>query len=163
MKIMLFVDYDNFRNAVLRTGKNRQAKVSRLATFLMRYINETLNWKNYNPEFVRSYIYTGEYADTTIQGIKSHLERETDITEKMAIQKVLEDSIRRAAGQKHFFEQAIDFDFLELRVKPLQYSRQGKKIFQKGVDVQIAVDLLYYAHNDSYDVAILCSGDVDLI
>ncbi|MDK2125695.1 NYN domain-containing protein [Parachitinimonas caeni] len=40
----------------------------------------------------------------------------------------------------------------------IQYS-----IAQKGVDVQLAIDVLDYAHADRYDIAVLITGDADFI
>ena len=37
------------------------------------------------------------------------------------------------------------------------------KIGQKGVDVQLALDVLDYAHEDRYDVAVLVTGDGDFV
>jgi uncharacterized LabA/DUF88 family protein len=34
---------------------------------------------------------------------------------------------------------------------------------QKGVDVRIAIDMLFYGSTDKYDTAILVSGDSDLV
>ena len=39
---------------------------------------------------------------------------------------------------------------------------EHKTHIQKGVDTRIAVDMVTFAHTDSYDVAILISGDSDL-
>lgn len=39
----------------------------------------------------------------------------------------------------------------------------GGKYHEKGVDVQIAVDLLGDAYDNIYDVAVLISSDTDLI
>jgi uncharacterized protein (TIGR00288 family) len=36
------------------------------------------------------------------------------------------------------------------------------KIFQKGVDVQMAVDLVYHAFSNNFDLVIICSGDIDI-
>ncbi|MFH1751870.1 MAG: NYN domain-containing protein [archaeon] len=55
----------------------------------------------------------------------------------------------------------IGFDSFEVRTKPLQFA--NNKVFQKGVDVQIAVDMITHAYNNNFDLAILCSDDVDLI
>ena len=37
------------------------------------------------------------------------------------------------------------------------------EIFQKGVDVMIATDLISLAYNDAYDIAVILGGDTDLI
>ncbi|MCI0564397.1 MAG: NYN domain-containing protein, partial [Nitrososphaera sp.] len=37
------------------------------------------------------------------------------------------------------------------------------RIAQKGVDVQLALDVLDYAHEDRYDVAVLVTGDSDFV
>jgi len=37
------------------------------------------------------------------------------------------------------------------------------KIFQKGVDVQLAVDLVEFAYKNTFDIAVILSGDIDLI
>lgn len=39
--------------------------------------------------------------------------------------------------------------------------RRGESFVEKGVDIQIAVDMLKLAYNDAYDVAVLVSGDGD--
>jgi len=40
---------------------------------------------------------------------------------------------------------------------------QVEKKVEKGVDVALATDLVKYAHLNSFDVAILCTGDVDFV
>lgn len=60
--------------------------------------------------------------------------------------------------------QKFDFyKFVELKLKPLQFSPKEKKVFQKGTDVQLAVDLVHHAYQDNFDVAFVCSWDVDLL
>jgi len=51
----------------------------------------------------------------------------------------------------------IEVKYIYLKVLP-----SGKKI-EKGVDVLLAVDMLYCAFKDKYDTAILVSGDADFI
>ncbi|MBU4086431.1 MAG: NYN domain-containing protein, partial [Nanoarchaeota archaeon] len=36
-------------------------------------------------------------------------------------------------------------------------------IFQKGVDVQLASDLVDFTHKNVFDVAVILSGDIDLL
>jgi len=164
MKVMIFVDHQNFCQSLWRIDRHRQEKISGLSNFVMEHLNAQLNWAKYNPRLIRNYIYTGEYADTTIGKIKKDLEIAKTEKPKFvgAIEETLKNSLRRQEGQKKAFE-AIrnNSSFLEIRAKPLQYSRG--RIFQKGIDVQLAVDLVSHAYLNSYDVAVVCSGDVDLI
>ena len=48
-------------------------------------------------------------------------------------------------------------------MKTLTLRYEDGKFFQKGVDVLMAVDLVYHAFNNSFDIAVLCTGDIDLI
>jgi uncharacterized LabA/DUF88 family protein len=164
MKIMIFVDHQNFCQSLWAIDGRRQEKVSGLSNFIMEHLNTELKWDKYIPRLIRSYVYTGEYAETTISKIKHDLEKSKQENSKFVkgIEKTLDASLRRQEGQKKAFE-AIknNSTFLEIRTKPLQYSKG--RIFQKGIDVQLAVDLVSHAYIDSYDAAVVCSGDVDLI
>lgn len=161
---MIFVDHQNFCQSLWRINKHRQEKLSGLSKFIIEVLNTELGWDKYIPRLIRSYVYTGEYTDTVIGKIKQDLERAKRDNQRYVekLKLVYSDSIRRQESQKMAFE-AIknNSSFLEIRTKPLQYSRG--RIFQKGVDVQLAVDLVSHAYINSYDVAVICSGDVDLI
>lgn len=168
MKIMVFIDYDNFCQSIWGVNQRRKPHISKLPDFLMDYIRKKLGWEKYNPRLIRTYCYTGEYASTTIGKIKKHYDEEKDVKTKEEIKKLLEDSVRRQGkigegGQKDFFYKANDFQFFEIKSKPLQYSPTKRQVFQKGIDVQLAVDLVAHAYNNSFDAAIVCSGDVDLL
>ncbi len=65
--------------------------------------------------------------------------------------------------QVNFFKLAKNYYFFEVRAKPLQLSYSDLKIVQKGVDVQLAVDLVDFAHKNIFDVAVVLSGDIDLL
>ncbi|MBD3195684.1 MAG: NYN domain-containing protein [Candidatus Lokiarchaeota archaeon] len=41
--------------------------------------------------------------------------------------------------------------------------RISKKTFEKKVDVKISIDMVSYAYEDAYDVAVLVSGDGDFL
>jgi uncharacterized LabA/DUF88 family protein len=61
--------------------------------------------------------------------------------------------------QQEFIEVLNKTAYLEVRLGKTKVA-QGIPI-EKGIDVMLATDLLYFAWNDSYDVAVLVSGDSD--
>ena len=68
---------------------------------------------------------------------------------------------KNAEGQRSFFEYVKKkLPFTELRTTPL-VTRQGI-IQQKGVDAKFSTDLILLAQANSFDVAILLTGDADL-
>jgi uncharacterized LabA/DUF88 family protein len=75
---------------------------------------------------------------------------------------VLQESIQRTDGareQQDFLETLRKTPYLELRLGTTKLS-QGIPV-ERGIDVMLATDLLYFASNNSYDIAILVSGDSD--
>lgn len=63
-------------------------------------------------------------------------------------------------SQQRFFERLKRTPYVSLKLGRLIY-HQGAPVAEKGVDIKIAVDMLRYAYEDTYDVAILVSGDGD--
>ncbi len=61
--------------------------------------------------------------------------------------------------QEAFYDR-LRYDGFTVIVKRVRYYGDKKK--EKGVDVAIATDLVYYGLQGAYDVAILVSGDSDL-
>jgi uncharacterized LabA/DUF88 family protein len=61
--------------------------------------------------------------------------------------------------QQEFLEVLNKTPYLEVRLGKTKVA-QGVPI-EKGIDVMLSTDLLYFAWNNSYDVAILVSGDSD--
>lgn len=70
-----------------------------------------------------------------------------------------EDGEDRYQKQQKFFAMLGRVPYLELRLGRLE-KRDGV-VVEKGVDVQIATDMLLQAHSGAYDTAILVSGDAD--
>ncbi len=68
---------------------------------------------------------------------------------------------RNSDGQKKFFDNLDKIPFTEYRTTPLKHA--NGIIFQKGVDVQLATDLIHLANVNAYDIALLLGGDTDLI
>ncbi len=75
---------------------------------------------------------------------------------------VLQDSTQRPDGyqeQQEFLDILRKTPYLEARLGGTKIS-QGVSV-EKGIDVMLATDLLYFAWNNFYDVAVLVSGDSD--
>jgi len=75
---------------------------------------------------------------------------------------ILQDPVQRPDGhreQQEFLNILRSTPYLEVRLGSTKLS-QGVPV-EKGVDVMLATDLLYFAWNDFYDVAVLVSGDSD--
>jgi len=75
---------------------------------------------------------------------------------------VLQDQIQRPEGyreQHEFLDILRKTPYLEVRLGGMK-TAQGVSV-EKGIDVMLATDLLYFAWHDLYDVAIVVSGDAD--
>ena len=75
---------------------------------------------------------------------------------------VLQDPVQRPDGyrdQQEFLDVLRKTPYLEVRLGGTK-TAQGVSV-EKGIDVMLATDLLYFAWNNFYDVAVLVSGDAD--
>jgi uncharacterized LabA/DUF88 family protein len=75
---------------------------------------------------------------------------------------VQQDPIQWPEGyreQQEFFDILRKTPYLEVRLGGTKVA-QGVSV-EKGIDIMLATDLLYFAWNDFYDVALLVSGDSD--
>ncbi len=75
---------------------------------------------------------------------------------------VLQDSSQRPDGhrdQQEFLDILRKTPYLEVRLGGTKMA-QGILV-EKGIDTMLATDLLYFAWNAFYDVAVLVSGDAD--
>ena len=166
MKILIFVDDSNFKaNIKCINEERKQDRVidyHKIHRFVLEYLLQNPQYNNEKLTHIRTYIYTGEYTDALFQRIKHTITNETNPTKKSKFEYLLSETERFREGQKKFLEKAATFNFFEIRKKPLQFT-QSKGVFQKGVDVQLAVDLVSNAYLNNYDIAALFSGDIDLL
>jgi uncharacterized LabA/DUF88 family protein len=75
---------------------------------------------------------------------------------------VLQDPNQRPEGfreQQEFLDVLKKTPYLEVRLGGMKLS-QGVPV-EKGIDIMLATDMLHFAWNNLYDVAILVSGDGD--
>jgi uncharacterized LabA/DUF88 family protein len=71
-----------------------------------------------------------------------------------------EDNPDAYKAQQRFFEGMRDLPYFRVVLGRLE-KRPGDVLVEKGVDIKIAVDMMRLAIQDSYDVAVLVSGDGD--
>ncbi len=69
------------------------------------------------------------------------------------------DDPARYADQQKFFTRLKYIPYFEIKLGRLEKRPTG--LVEKGVDLQLAVDMLVMALNDVYDTAVLVSGDGD--
>jgi len=71
----------------------------------------------------------------------------------------------RYKDQDKFFKSVAAIPYTELRLGRLVYTNQwpNSPPFEKGVDVQLATDMITHAFKNNYDVAILVAGDNDFV
>jgi uncharacterized LabA/DUF88 family protein len=69
--------------------------------------------------------------------------------------------IKNRKGQIKFFEKIANNPFIDLRTTLLKQA--DGEVYQKGVDVKLATDLVNLAHTNSYDIALIFGGDSDLV
>jgi len=75
---------------------------------------------------------------------------------------ILQDPTQRAEGhreQQEFLNTLRETPYLEVRLGGTKMA-SGVPV-EKGVDVMLVTDLLHFAWNDLYDIAVLVSGDSD--
>lgn len=166
---MIFIDNSNFFNSIRQLKKDkhqdRMIDYHKLSKFVLEYLSNNPQYKKQNLLHVRTYYYDGEYTDTLINKIKNHLSNIPNLQENQEeiynVKEVLNKAIKRLGAQKREMDRCSNFYFFEVRMKPLQYV-PNQRVFQKGVDVQLAVDLVSNAYLENYDIAVLFSGDIDL-
>ena len=91
-----------------------------------------------------------------VNNIKEEFESKKD-----KIIKYIEKQERHFEGQKKLFKELESNPLIDVKTTPLK--QKGGEIYQKGVDVLLTTDLTHLAHTEAYDIAIILSGDTDMI
>ena len=146
-RVMIFYDFENFRKSFEKAGFKIDYGKSQymILEILTDFIGEKLDKSN----LVRAYAYTGEFTDNVVsKAMKYNKEFGKELEAKRE-------------AQKRLFKRMSRFNLFELKTLPLRY--ENGKLFQKGVDVHLAVDLVSHAFRNNYDIAVVCSGDVDML
>jgi len=95
--------------------------------------------------------------------IINHVENSIIIldNEKNVYSERKDKQIRNREGQKKFFYKINQNPLMELRTTLLKHAEGN--VYQKGVDVKLATDLIHLAYTNAYDVAVILGGDTDLV
>jgi len=148
IRVMVFYDGSYFKqgNVYFRYKEERGwISFEQLHSTLERFVADKLKTSTDITKVVAKHYYDGR--TTTEAANQDNLEKDRDF--EMALIK---------AG--------IIPHYLPVKETPrLNLSTDSRKydIAQKGVDVQFAIDVLDFAHEDRFDVAVLITGDGDFI
>lgn len=164
MKVVIFVDARNFEQGFYSLCRKREEfryiDFYKINSFIMKYLGANFQYTQAFLHHVRTYFYTGEFTDNLIKKIEKFA---AGVVNKEEIEKMLTKAKKDYEKQSMFFRLAKNYYFFEIKTKPLQFSPSERKIAQKGVDVQLAVDLVDFSHKDVFDIAVVLSGDIDLL
>lgn len=80
MKFMFFIDLENYRQSLWSIKKDRTPLFDNSFKSIFDDINKRLGWEKYNPRFIRSYIYSGEYTKQLINNIKHFIKKNNKMT-----------------------------------------------------------------------------------
>lgn len=70
----------------------------------------------------------------------------------------------RYKDQKKYFAGVEAIPYTELRLGRLVYNNwPGNPPYEKGVDIQLATDMITHSFKNNYDVAVLVAGDNDFV
>jgi uncharacterized LabA/DUF88 family protein len=70
----------------------------------------------------------------------------------------------RYKRQQRFFADVTSVPYTELRLGRLVYTNwPNTPPYEKGVDIQLATDMITHSFKDNYDVAVLVAGDNDFV
>lgn len=165
-RVMIFYDFENFKKSLSHRDRKKRYNYGKVQYLIIDLLRKFLHIEELNSSnLIRAYAYTGEYTKEIIQRMEREIEEMKKSGEAPEIIKKKEEKLRkterRYQAQRELIKTLAEYHFFELRTYPLKYD--GKQIFQKGVDVQLAVDLVTHAFRDNFDIAVVCSGDIDLL
>lgn len=93
-------------------------------------------------------------------GLKNCLEKYLEDKNYRLIRPYYYSSDDNHPSRRKFFDKLETLGY-DLRLTPI--AKRGVKNVQKGVDIQLAIEMLYFGFRENYAIAILCSGDQDFI
>lgn len=165
MKVLILIDAKNFERGIFdfcaKKNEFRFIDFHKISLFILDYLQHNSQYINNNLTHLRTYFYTGEYTDNIIRKIGKYIGKKPENPDKL--NDLLIKCKKEQQKQNNFFNFAKNYYFFEIKSKPLQFSYSDIKVLQKGVDVQLAVDLVDFTQKNIYDIVVILSGDVDLL
>jgi uncharacterized LabA/DUF88 family protein len=148
LRVMMFYDGAYFKQGQVffRYGPDKRGwfDLQRLHSFLEQYVADKAKRSREITKVVSAHYYNGRATTNVADSLQ--LEKDRDF--EMALMKV--------GIIPHYLPVA----------ETARENGQGEmsyKLAQKGVDVELAIDVLDAAHQDRYDVAVLVTGDGDFV
>jgi len=110
-----------------------------------------------------NYISQQKLSNQTRKKVNAHVEGIKKIFEERKKEHLtyIEKQKRNFKGQQELIKDVEGDPFIEIKSTPLKQSRG--EVYQKGVDVMLATDLVNLAHTDAYDIALILGGDTDFV
>ena len=165
MKVIILIDAKNFERGVYSLCERRKEfrfiDFHKLNKFIIEYLSNNPQYKNILLQHIRTYFYSGEYTENLIRKIDKFLKENPSKANHVSI--LLDKCKREYKKQSNFLKFTKNYLFFEVKLKPLQFSPNDLRVLQKGVDVQLAVDLVDFTHKNVYDIGVVLSGDIDLL
>ena len=76
----------------------------------------------------------------------------------------MKEEPERYKDQQKFFTSIAGIPYTELRLGRLVYNNwPNSPPYEKGVDIQLATDMITHSFKNNYDVAVLVAGDTDYV
>jgi len=157
-RVMIFID-----GAYLRRNMKKMFQHDEINYELL--VNELRTFTSYGklfPELIRAYYYDANFkAEQTDMILDNDDDIELDPVAMDMLAPIYEEKQSIFREQEKYLKQFKNYDYFEVRLGRLKKTKRGLK--QKGVDTIIAIDMISKAYENHYDVAVLLSGDDDLL
>ena len=144
------------------TGEYNADIIKKHKRHCKKQIKETERFIKMEEELING-VDTSNLSNELKEKLKNHSNTLKEIfkDKKTFLERNISKQKRNFNGQKGLFERLDKMSFTEYKTTPLKHAKGT--IYQKGVDVKIATDLIQLANTNAYDVALILGGDTDLI
>lgn len=156
-RIMVFIDGGYLR-------KNLKNLLGHEIINYDRLVNELRIFTSYGnlfPELIRAYYYDAKLKAEDVDVLRVN-NGDLDSVDLENLSPKYDRLRSQLLEQESFLRQLKNYDYFEVRLGRLKIGGTGS-FKQKGVDVLISIDMISKAYENHYDIAVLLSGDEDLL